>query len=140
MLQSYLLESGIGKNDLIMEWKSSEVEQYYNILNKVYSTIIINYHPYVKLLYIEPISFETIFNQENYRESTVDVVVCADFLDKLYDDKNEERSLGTDLSRILIEMQKMVPGHEILEGRKIYPNLLINRKKYCSNILEYTVN
>jgi len=123
-----------------MEWISPEVEQYYNILNKVYSTIIINYHPYVKLLYIEPISFEVIFRQEDSRQSTVDVVICADFVDKSYDSKNEKRSLGTDLSHILIEMQKMIPGHEILGNRKIYPNLIINRKEYCSNIIKYTID
>ena len=123
-----------------MEWVSPEVKQFYKILNKVYTTILINHHPYVKKAYIVPESFNDIFLGEESKFNDVDVIVCVDFLSKQYDEVRKTRSLGEDISSLMRELIKMVPNVEILQGRVIYAKVSINKKRYCEGLIPYTTD
>ena len=134
MSQSYQRRNGIGKKIIKMNWVSPEVEQYYNIFNKIYTNIIMFHHPYVKLLRIDAESFNNVFINEKLTD--VMVICCADFADDKYSNEKEKRSLGDDISHFFIDFQKMIPNSEILKKR-IYPTLEINKTKYCENFVKY---
>ena len=90
-------------------------------------------HPYVKLIYIDEESFNNAITNE--KTIDVDVICCADFSSSEYEN-NDNRSLGDDISQYFIQLQKMLPNSEVLE-KKIYPSLILNKTKYCENIIKY---
>jgi len=120
-----------------MEWVSPEVEQFYTILNKVYTTLLINNHPYVKKMIIDPISFNQAFIDTERRYNDVNVIMCAEFTSPEYSNKDNDRELGTDVSQLLIDIIKMIPNNEILNGRKLYAKLDINEKRDCEGVVKY---
>jgi len=121
-----------------MEWHSPEVEQFYTILNNVYTTLLINKHPYVKKMYIDPESFNKIFLDEtSLFNSSVKVIMCADFNSVEFRNKKEETSLGTDTSQMLYEIPKMIPNSEVLKGKKIYADLELNVTKHCKDVVTH---
>lgn len=121
-----------------MEWVSPEVEQFYKILNNVYSTLLMNKHPYVKKMYIDPASFQERFiNETGLFNGSVKVIMCADFNSDEYKNRDTETSLGTDTSHMLYEIPKMIPNNEILKGRKIYADLELNVTKYCEGVVSH---
>lgn len=119
-----------------MEWVSSEVEMFYNMFNKVYSTLIMNKYPYVKKVFIDPISFNRVFVDIENTHNNVMVRMCADFLSEKYD--SSSGSLGTDTSQFMTDLLKMVPGNEILQGRKMYAYLELNWAGDCEGLIRYT--
>jgi hypothetical protein len=121
-----------------MEWVSPEVEQFYTIFNKVYTTLLSNNHSYLKKIYIVPESFNEVFMNDN-RHNDVEVIACADFLSQDYNKRlNKDKDLGTEISSMMIDLIKMVPNNEILKGRRIYPKLELNYNKDCEGLIEYT--
>jgi hypothetical protein len=118
-----------------MEWVSPEVEQFYTILNKVYTTLLIHNHPYVKKMLIDPISFNKVFINTEERYNDIIVIMCAVFSSPEY--SNSNRELGADVSQLLIDIIKMIPNNEILNGRKLYARLEINRTKDCEGVVEF---
>lgn len=119
-----------------MEWVSPEVEQFYTMLNKVYATLIIHNHPYVKKMYIDPVSFNQAFiDKERYND--IIVIMCTEFTSPEYMKRNQDRELGSDVSQLLIDIVKMIPNNEILNGRRLYASLEINRTKDCEGVVEY---
>jgi hypothetical protein len=120
-----------------MEWVSPEVEQFYTILNKVYTTLLIHNHPYVKKMLIDPISFNQTFIDTENRYNDVIVIMCAEFTSLEYRNKDNDRELGTDVSQLLIDIIKMIPNNEILNGRKLYAKLDINEKRDCEGVVKY---
>ena len=120
-----------------MEWVSPEVEQFYTILNKVYTTLLTHNHPYIRKVLIDPVSFNQAFIDTKERYSDVIVIMCVGFTTPEYDKRNKDRDLGTDVSRTLIDIIKMVPNNEIMNGRKLYPELKINRTRDCEGVVEY---
>jgi len=120
-----------------MEWVSPEVEQFYTMLNKVYTTLLTHNHPYVKKVYINPVSFNQAFIDTEERYNDVEVIMCAQFTSPEYAERNKGRELGTDVSQLLIDIIKMVPNNEILNGRKLYAKLEINRTRDCEGVVEF---
>jgi N-acetylglutamate synthase/N-acetylornithine aminotransferase len=120
-----------------MEWVSPEVEQFYTILNKVYTTLLIHNHPYVKKMLIDPISFNQVFIDTEEKYNDVIVIMCAEFTSLEYRNKDNDRELGTDVSQLLIDIIKMIPNNEILNGRKLYAKLDINEKRDCEGVVKY---
>ena len=120
-----------------MEWVSPEVEQFYTILNKVYSTLLIHNHPYVKKMIIDPVSFNQVFIDTEEKYNDVNVIMCAEYNSPEYRNKSIDRELGSDVSQLLTDIIKMIPNNEILNGRKIYAKLEINRTKDCEGVVEY---
>lgn len=120
-----------------MEWISPEVEQFYTMLNKVYSTLIIHNHPYVKKMVIDPVSFNQAFIDTEVRYNDVIVIMCAEFTSPEYMNRNQDRELGSDISNFILDIIKMIPNNEILNGRKLYSKLEINRTKDCEGITQY---
>lgn len=120
-----------------MEWVSPEVEQFYTILNKVYSTLLIHNHPYVKKLLIDPVSFNQAFIDTEERYNDVIVIMCAEFTSPEYMKRNQDRELGSDVSQLLIDIIKMIPNNEILKGRKLYAKLEINRTRDCEGVTQF---
>jgi len=118
-----------------MEWVSPEVEQFYTILNKVYTTLLIHNHPYVKKMLIDPVSFNQVFINTEERYNDIKVIMCAVFSSSEY--SNSNRELGADVSQLLIDIIKMIPNNEILNGRKLYAKLEINRTKDCEGVVQF---
>ena len=119
-----------------MKWESPEIEQFYKILNNVYVTLMTHKHPYIKKIYIDPISFNEIFLKEE-RWNDIKVVVCSDFLSDEYNQRNKNWELGTDITSMMSDLVKMVPNNEILGERKIYPNLKLNFAEDCEGLVRY---
>lgn len=121
-----------------MEWVSPEVQQFYIMFNKVYTTIVMNHHPYISLLYVDPYTFNKTFTSEDkYHFNDVNIIVCTSFDSDEYIDISKNRSLGEDISVIFTDLQKMVPGNEVLNGKKMYAIGEINKTKYCKGIVKY---
>lgn len=123
-----------------MEWVSPEVEQFYTILNKVYSTLLIHNHPYVKKLLIDPVSFNQVFIDTEERYNDVIVIMCAEFTTPEYMNRTQDRELGVDVSQLLTDIIKMIPNNEILKGRKIYGKLEINRTRDCEGVTQFHID
>jgi hypothetical protein len=107
------------------------------MLNKVYTTLLTHNHPYVKKVYINPVSFNQAFIDTEERYNDVEVIMCAQFTSPEYAERNKGRELGTDVSQLLIDIIKMVPNNEILNGRKLYAKLEINRTRDCEGVVEF---
>jgi hypothetical protein len=123
-----------------MEWVSPEVEQFYTILNKVYSTLLIHNHPYVKKVVIDTVSFNQVFIDTEEKYNDVIVIMCAEFTSPEYINRNQNRELGSDVSQLLIDIIKMIPNNEILKGRKIYAKLEINRTIDCKGVTQFHID
>jgi hypothetical protein len=119
-----------------MEWVSPEVQEYYNMFNKAYRTIMLNYHSYLQLIYVDPYTFNLSFINTETKYPSVKVMVCTSF-GKEYDENEKKRSLGEDISQIFIDIQKMIPKNETLGNRKLYPDGQINKTKYCKGVVKY---
>jgi hypothetical protein len=120
-----------------MEWFSPEVQQFYNTFNKVYTTIIKNYHPYIQLIYIDPYTFNMIFlSEESYKMYDVKVIICTSFPSEYYE-ISKNRSLGSDVTTMFIDLKKMVPGNEIISNKSVYPQVEINEAEYCKGLIKY---
>jgi hypothetical protein len=124
------------------EWVSEDVEKFYNIVNLVYRKAILFRHPYVKKVEITKESFNDIFKTDKWLNN-LDVIICADFilmydLRRNSDNKNENESLGSEVNKLLRNTINIVPGNEIVGTKHISPNLLLNEKKYCENIISRT--
>ena len=121
-----------------MEWVSPEVEQFYTIINKAYSTLLIHNHPYIKKMIIDPVSFNQVFIDTEEKYNDVKVIMCAEFTSPEY--RNKDRELGSDVSQLLTDIIKMIPNNEILNGRKMYAKLEINLTKDCEGVVQYHRN
>ena len=120
-----------------MKWVSPEVKQYYTMFNTVYSTLLKNYHPYLKLIYIDPFTFNnTFYSEDEYKNHTVNVIMCTSFGEE-YREITKNRSLGEDVSVFFTDFKKMVPGDEKFMNKRMYPAVQINKTRYCKGIVKY---
>jgi hypothetical protein len=118
-----------------MNWISPEVKEYYTMFNKVYTSIMLKYHPYLSLIYVDPYTFNLALTDiETKTFPSANVIICTSFTEKL---NESERDLGTDVTRIFIDIQKLVPKNEVLKNIKLYPDAFFNKTKYCKGIVKY---
>ena len=119
-----------------MEWTSQELKDYYNFLDKVYSLSIKHEYPYVLSVTMVP---EEFLQQVIDDRWSIDVTVhfCIDWeLQRAEYPKSS--GLGSGMVKLMLQLQKMVEKPKEIQHKTIYPNLEINKKKYCEGIVKNT--
>lgn len=129
------------------EWASEEVEKLYKMINKVYSVILMNRFPYLKRVEVDKKSFNSVLSKEEDRFSydDVDVHMCADFMSPEYRNVEqtkkelEKGGLGDSMGGIWKDTL-LLTGSKLLNNRKLYPRLVLNKTSFCKGFQEYTVD
>ena len=130
------------------QWASEEVEKLYKMVNKVYSVILMNRFPYIKRLEVDKESFNNVFTKEEdnfFSYDDVDVHMCADFMSPEY--RNDEQmekekkrgGIGDTMGKIWKDTL-LLTGTNLLNNRKLYPRLVLNKSSFCKDYQEFTVD
>lgn len=120
-----------------MEWPSKELEFYYSVLNKVYGATIKQKFPHVLFVLIDP---EDFLEQVLANKWSIDVSVhmCVDWAEKYRKDgESDGVSLGDATVRYMMSLQNMIEKPQEIGDKKIYPQLVINKKQYCTGQVEF---
>jgi hypothetical protein len=130
------------------QWASEEIEKLYKMVNKIYSVILMNRFPYIKRLEIDKESFNNVFTKEEdsfFSYDDVDVHMCADFMSPEY--RNDEQmekekkrgGIGDTMGKIWKDTF-LLTGTNLLNKRKLYPRLVLNKSSFCKDYQEFTVD
>lgn len=135
------------QNTQEFQWISEEVEKLYRMINKVYSVILMNRFPYIKRLEVDKEIFNSLLSKEEDRFSydDVDIHMCADFMSPEYHnyeqtEKEKKRGgIGDVMGRVWKDTL-LLTGSKLLDNRKLYPRLVLNKTSFCKGYQEYTVD
>jgi len=129
------------------QWASEEVQKLYKMVNNVYSVILMNRFPYIKRLEVDKEIFNSLLSKEPERFSydDVDIHMCADFMSPEY--RNHEQmekeakkgGIGDVMGRIWKDTL-LLTGSKLLDNRKLYARLILNKTSFCKDYQEFTVD
>ena len=129
------------------EWVSEEVEKLYNMVNKIFSAVMIKRFPYIRRIEVNKRDFNSVLGKEvdRFTYDEVDVEICADWFSKEYnnDEQIEKEEKKGGIGSVMGDLWKdvlLLTGSILLENKRIFLKLILNKTSFCKGYIKYTID